>query len=635
MKFKKISVVLLLIVIFAFALRVYKVSVIPPALSWDEVSIGYNAYSIFKTGKDEHGRLFPLDAFAAYGDYKPPFSIYLTVPFVALFGLNELAVRLPSVLFGTLTVLLTYFLVKELLNNGHQTMSSGREYVTGDNEQGTEIQNGRQNTLSHAHCHMSILNAHCSLSPVTYLPLLSSALLAISPWHINLSRAGFEANIALFFIVLGVILVLKAIDRPKLWIVAWIPFIAALYTFNSSRYFAPLLGLGLVFIGRKSIMKNFRFFIIGICLSVVLMLPIATHLVSKEARLRFTEVNIFSDASVVLLSNKRIEDAGGAWWAKIVYNRRVGYARSYVLHYFDHFQPDYLFVKGDGNPKFSIQDVGQLYMIEAPFLVIGAFGLIRLSPTVGLFLLYWLCMAIVPAAVARETPHALRTLNSLPTWQIFVAFGILSVIRWIQNREQIAENNMQVTRDNEPAPTRIYSDRGEQGTTDNRQKIINNKQNCFLSFAHCHMSTVFCFLLSVIYIFSVGYYLSNYYVHYPWMYSGEWQYGYKQALAYVHPIEASYDTIYMTESIGRPYMYTLFYNQIDPKEYLRIKDASFDAAGFYHVYGFGKYRFVKDMPQVCSGRCLFIAPSNATPKDAKILKTIPLLNGLPILTIYE
>ena len=152
---------------------------------------------------------------------------------------------------------------------------------------------------------------------------------------------------------------------------------------------------------------------------------------------------------------------------------------------------------------------------------------------------------------------------------------------------------------------------------------------------HCHMSIVFCSLLSVIYIFSVGYYLSNYYVHYPWMYSGEWQYGYKQALEYVRPIGHSYDTIYMTESIGRPYMYTLFYNKTDPKELFQTKDASFDAAGFYHVYGFGNYRFVKDMPQECSGKCLFIAPSASVGEDAKVLKTIPLLNGNPVLTVYE
>ncbi|MEK7118952.1 MAG: glycosyl transferase, partial [Patescibacteria group bacterium] len=74
---KKTYIVLVLIGILAFFLRFYNATQIPPSLSWDEVSIGYNAYSILKTGRDEFGRFLPLDAFVAYGDYKPVLPIYL------------------------------------------------------------------------------------------------------------------------------------------------------------------------------------------------------------------------------------------------------------------------------------------------------------------------------------------------------------------------------------------------------------------------------------------------------------------------------------------------------------------------------------------------------------------------------
>ena len=146
---------------------------------------------------------------------------------------------------------------------------------------------------------------------------------------------------------------------------------------------------------------------------------------------------------------------------------------------------------------------------------------------------------------------------------------------------------------------------------------------------------IFYFLLFTFFLFNVAYYLFNYYVHYPRMYSSEWQYGYREALQFVSPIGKNYDTIYMSDSIGRPYMYTLFYNKTDPQEFFRTKDATYDAAGFYHVYGFGNYRFVKDMPAECQGKCLFIATSGAGTKDQKVLKTVNLLNGNPVLTIYE
>ena len=106
----------LLIVILAVILRFVAIGTAPPSLNWDEASHGYNAYSILKTTKDEWGVTFPT-IFRAYGDYKLPVYIYLTVLSEAVFGLNEFAVRLPSILAGIAIVIFTYLLVKELFKN--------------------------------------------------------------------------------------------------------------------------------------------------------------------------------------------------------------------------------------------------------------------------------------------------------------------------------------------------------------------------------------------------------------------------------------------------------------------------------------------------------------------------------------
>jgi len=100
--------ILLLILVLAFLLRFNKVTSDPPSLNWDEVSIGYNAYSVLKTGKDEWGVKFPLN-FESYGEYKLPVQIYASIPGIAVFGLNELGVRITPVIYGTLTVLQFYF----------------------------------------------------------------------------------------------------------------------------------------------------------------------------------------------------------------------------------------------------------------------------------------------------------------------------------------------------------------------------------------------------------------------------------------------------------------------------------------------------------------------------------------------
>src|SRR3982751_523874 len=143
------------ILLLGALLRLIVVSSIPNGLYQDETAIGYNAYSILKTGFDEHHQFLPL-YFKSFGDYKLPLYIYLTAGSIFLFGLNEFAVRFPSILFGILAVLGIYQLTKELTKN-------------------------------------------------TRLSLISSLLLAINPWHMHFSRAGFEVNVAVTLLLFGVV----------------------------------------------------------------------------------------------------------------------------------------------------------------------------------------------------------------------------------------------------------------------------------------------------------------------------------------------------------------------------------------------------------------------------------------------
>ncbi len=546
-KLSRFDWLLLAITLLSFILRFYHVDKIPPSLTWDEVSIGYNAYSILKTGFDEHHRFLPLDAFIAYGDYKPPLPVYMTVPFVAFFGLTERSIRLPSVVFGTLTVMLTYYLTKELIKFTSSTFKIW--YVSID------------------------------------IPVIAAALMAISPWHIQLSRVGFEANIALFFVVLGVFLVLISRRYSRLMVLCWIPFVAAIYTFNSARYFVPLMGLVLIFYCWREFRTHLKYLFIGFILAVVLLTPILPHLLSPQSRLRFTEVNIFTDPTVVHTANERIGADDNAWWATILHNRRIGYLRNYFIHYFENFEPWFLFIRGDGNPKFSIQDVGQMYLIEAPFLVLGILFMMRAQHPSAWLLLSWILLSIVPAATARETPHALRIENSLPTWQIFTAYGFMTFIQ-------------------------------------------SKKANWLKKFVT---------IISIVLLAgNVLYYLHNYYNHYAIEYSGEWQYGYREALQYIKSIENRYQNIVITDSIGRAYAYTLFYQRYPPEELWRTKTSTFDTAGFYHVLGFGKYQFVTNVvPGAFVGQTLYVLPPEDVPRNIDVLKTIKRLDNKSILVIFD
>ena len=384
--------VLLLILLIAVFLRFWQLGSNPPALTWDEASWGYNAYSFGLTGQDEFGRSWPLDYLESFGDFKPPVYAYLSILPVKLFGLNAFAVRFASAFFGSLTVLLTYFLAKEIFPK------------------------------------------------ITNLPLIASFLLAISPWHIMLSRAAFEANVATFFVAAGVVCFLISLRfKPWFLTLSAISFALGLHTFNTARVVVPLLVLILAVVFRKKLWQKKIWVISAGIVGLLIIAPATSFFLSPQAKLRYKEVNIFSDPGVVLLANQEVINDGGTGWAKIIHNRRWGYARSYLRHYFDHFNLDFLFFKGDGNPKFSTQDTGQLYLWELPFLVAGMLFLIKKKPGFWWLVFAWLLVGIVPAATARETPHALRIETTLPTWQIISALGIVSFFEWIKKQDIVAK----------------------------------------------------------------------------------------------------------------------------------------------------------------------------------------------------
>src|SRR3989344_3496317 len=112
---KKIIIILLLtiIIVIASVLRLWQLGQVPISPDLDEAALGYNAYSILQTGRDEYGKFLPI-VLRSFDDYKPALYSYLTIPSILIFGLNVFAVRLPSAIFGILTVLATFFLVKEL-----------------------------------------------------------------------------------------------------------------------------------------------------------------------------------------------------------------------------------------------------------------------------------------------------------------------------------------------------------------------------------------------------------------------------------------------------------------------------------------------------------------------------------------
>lgn len=130
------------------------------------------------------------------------------------------------------------------------------------------------------------------------------------------------------------------------------------------------------------------------------------------------------------------------------------------------------------------------------------------------------------------------------------------------------------------------------------------------------------------------YYIHILFISYPYEWSGEWQYGYKQAVALVNKYQNNYDWIVVSEALGRPYVYWLLYNKVKPEDYVNNRIAKRDWFGFWDVEGFGKYRFGLDQLSNLNGKIIVVGYGNEL-GDAKILSSIKSIDGKTIFNIRE
>lgn len=528
-------ILLLSIIVLSVFLRLSFLSQNPPSLYWDEVSLGYNAYSILTSGIDEHGEPFPLDRFIAFGDYKPPGYIYAAVPSLAWFGVNEVGVRFPSALAGILMTGVTYLLVVELFR-------------------------------------------------WRKLALLASFLTAISPWSLHLSRGAFEANLAALFHLLGIYLFLLSQRRGYTLVFSIIMFVLSFYTFNANRVIAPLMLLVLFILYHKVLWRIRGWVILSGIVGMLMILPSMRFLLDRESKLRFDEVSIFTALDPVVTANERINRSGNTALAKIINNRRVLFAGDFLKHYTDNFSGRFLFTHGDRNPRLHVQDMGQLYVIELPFLTIGAILLVKKRTREAMLLFLWMLIVPIPAGMARETPHALRIVSILPTYQIIIALGVLYTWNFFKKRK--------------------YS-------------------SVVLS--------AYCILLTA----NVYYYLHHYYIHYPVEWSGEWQYGYKEMVQYIARHADQYDHIIITDRLSRAYVNTLFYSQYPVEHYVAQRKASRDWYGFWTVTDIGKIRFYNTDMNNLRGRILSVETPQSVPAGFARLEEVKNLKGETVFVIAE
>lgn len=396
----KINLIIIFLIIFS---RFFAFNLSPSSPYWEEVALGYDAYSIAQTARDHHGNFLPLTAFESFGDYKPSLYFYTAVPFIKIFGLNTFAVRLPTVLASIAIIFGTALLAKNLFF---------KFYVKNDQK-----------------------NANF----IYYLTLF---LTSISPWLMMFSRSAWESTLATALIIWGINFYLFFIFSNKTkWIVwASIALVLSTYTYHSSRVTAPLIGLLLtIFYLISRLLKkeklNWRALLMASLIALFIFTPVAKSLFLKTGQQRIAETSIFNDISIIEQSNEAIENHGRTKLNKIIYHRYIFFAKEAGLNFLDHFSFKYLFVSGDNNPRHSSQNFGEFYYFDLLFFVFAIFFLLKKRNIATAILCFILFAAVLPASFTKDTPHALRTLVALPVLIIFLSFGIWQFLELFKNNQ--------------------------------------------------------------------------------------------------------------------------------------------------------------------------------------------------------
>lgn len=480
---KKDYIVLFFILLLAIFLRFYNLNAAPPSASLDEASIGWNAYSVLHTGRDEYNQ-FPLISQRGYDDWRRSTYLFLTIPTIGLFGLNAFAERLPAVILSILTVFSSFWIVRFLFAK--------------------ETKFARLTSL--------------------LVPLL----LTISPWHVYISRLGHESNACLSFLIFGMAFFLWG-EKTKKFVLIFLSFVfftLSMISYYSGQIFIPVLIVALFILYRKNIFKiiftNKKTIVASIVFAIFFGIIFA-NVFSPASLTRFQGTSTFTpDAhgdlykEMVLLHNSAVKQKNIV--GSIFYNRRFYPIIVWAEGYVSHFDPRWLFFNAYQDP-FKIPNMGLLYIWELPFILLGIYIVAttkELSTQSKLLIFLWFLLGPLPASVATQTPHAMRSYNFLPTWQLFTAVGLVYI---------------------------FY--------TCKKIKIV---------------SVV---IFGIIFIYSIATLYRNYFIIFPKEESEPYQYAMKATIQFLNQNKNNYKKIIVSNqnNLYQSYMFYLFYSKYDPKKY--------------------------------------------------------------------
>ncbi len=233
LKYLSAKPVFYIFLLIGFTLRFLQFGDVPTGLHGDEASIGYEAFSLLKTGADRWGYKLPA-YFLSWGSGQNTLYGYLSIPFIYIFGLNVFSVRLLSGILGILCIPMAYKLCMLLFKSEK-------------------------------------------------IAKVAAILYIFDPFLFMTSRWGDEFNIVPFFTLLFLGLLTKALIisekndlfvSEKITIVAVFPaMVLFFYAYAPSLFIVPIFLILIVLVYRKALLKHIKLFGLSALLGLIFISP--------------------------------------------------------------------------------------------------------------------------------------------------------------------------------------------------------------------------------------------------------------------------------------------------------------------------------------------------------------------------
>ncbi|MDD4938307.1 MAG: glycosyltransferase family 39 protein [Candidatus Shapirobacteria bacterium] len=375
---------LVIIILFGSFIRLFKISNLPPSLYYDEVDAGYQAMVFNQNQTDYYGNKFPIH-FHSFGDYRTSLHIYSIALFQKITNNPELSIRLPSAIYGIVSIFILFLITKSLI---------------------------------------------------------PSFLLAISPWAIHYSRIGFEASGMLLCLLLAIYFwqIFIKNNRFKYLYLTVLFLCLTPYFYSTAKFFIIIIVILFALIWRQEIFKiGFKKLILPFLFAVLLLLPMTKDTLTGKAGFRFSYISIFTlPHREQIVDTLRYQDASidhpdqigisTSFLSSIFHNKYQLVAQKFISNYINSFSPEFLFLKGDLNARHGFGNHGLVYIVDFVFIVFGLFITFKTKQKnkLSLFFFWLLILSPIPYSLTRDSdsPNATRLILMSPSIIYFAYLGI-------------------------------------------------------------------------------------------------------------------------------------------------------------------------------------------------------------------